>query len=1172
MKRLLLFCLLLFPLALPAAPAGDLVLIPAPADEASLAASGFQLHARLPLGWVGLLPPGAALPSGGRRLADYDAACGELFYLELAAPGEGAKLAGRVHLLDRQDAGALFQAGLDQLQALPPIRGEWTRLTLTPKPYNRPPGNPPRYSDDFSPYVPGMVDLVSQTLVTGYIQSLEDFVTRNTFTLQCDQAASWILNQFESFGLDAYLHSYNIGGVTKYNVVGEKLGTLYPDSVLFITAHYDATIGSPGSPEPVAPGADDNASGTACVIETARILSLYNFEKTIRFVAFSGEEQGLVGSFNYVDDLLAAQTAVGGSFNYDMVAVSSGSPPWGLQIRTNSDPVSMAMANKIDEAVNTFTPGFIDGIVMLSSSANSDHYPFWEAGWPATFCIHTANYPFYHTVNDLLVNCNPQYAANVVKAALAALADIAVPTDGGTPVSGAVYGVWSAAYNPYTVTDTLWVPADSTLILEPGVTVVFQGRYPFRVLQDATLKALGTEEAFITFTALDAEEGWGGLRFLYASDSSRLEYCRLLHGRVEGSGDEGRGGNLFLSHCSLAVDHCVLAHGRAEGGGAIACVGSSNPVITFCTLAGNEALIGSAFYLNSSSPTVRNSILWNEGNSEIFTLGGSPPDLAWCDVRGGWEGQGNLDADPLFVAPDLYNYRLQSEVGHYSSGFWIPDSASSPALDAADPAASYSLEPEPNGDRADLGAYGAISQASLSPQDPHYAFGPVTGQWSAPQNSPMYVISDLEVPPGQELSIGPGVEVVFQGRYRLTVSPGATLRALGDPGDSIVFRPADPAEPWRGIRFLQAGDSCRLEYCRLEDGMADSDHGGGIFCDDSSPALYSCTIAGCQANSGGGAYMTGASSPFFFQCRLEANQATSGGAVYVAENASVALEGCALVNNSATSGAAMTLWLSASALLRNTVLADNAAIGNAGGVYCMNAALEMENCTVANNTAGTAGGVYLLGASNAAITGSILWGNLPTPFGSTAAPPPQITYSDVQGGWSGEGNRDVYPSFSAGPLSPYLLSPASLCVDAGNPDPIYNDPEDPANPGLALWPARGAVRNDMGAFGGHGSQSWVGVDPAAAPPELPAAHALHEAHPNPFNPVTAIGFRLPAPGSVSLRVYDIAGREIATLVQGRRDAGDYRIVFDGTGLASGVYLVRMEAGDFVQTRKMVLLK
>ncbi|RJP77295.1 MAG: T9SS C-terminal target domain-containing protein [Candidatus Zixiibacteriota bacterium] len=100
-----------------------------------------------------------------------------------------------------------------------------------------------------------------------------------------------------------------------------------------------------------------------------------------------------------------------------------------------------------------------------------------------------------------------------------------------------------------------------------------------------------------------------------------------------------------------------------------------------------------------------------------------------------------------------------------------------------------------------------------------------------------------------------------------------------------------------------------------------------------------------------------------------------------------------------------------------------------------------------------------------------------------------------------------------------------------------------------------------------------GVDPGAgAQSGEGAAFRLLGNQPNPFNPETAISYRLPASGHVSLRVYDIAGREVATLVNGWRDAGAHEATFDGSGLASGVYLVRLEAGRQQATGRMVLLK
>ncbi|MBI5472139.1 MAG: FG-GAP repeat protein [Ignavibacteriae bacterium] len=89
---------------------------------------------------------------------------------------------------------------------------------------------------------------------------------------------------------------------------------------------------------------------------------------------------------------------------------------------------------------------------------------------------------------------------------------------------------------------------------------------------------------------------------------------------------------------------------------------------------------------------------------------------------------------------------------------------------------------------------------------------------------------------------------------------------------------------------------------------------------------------------------------------------------------------------------------------------------------------------------------------------------------------------------------------------------------------------------------------------------------------VPTFHTLEQNYPNPFNPITTIAFQIPGNGHVTLKVYDMLGREVATIVDGIREAGVYEEVFDATALASGVYLYRLQAGDFSQIRKLTVLK
>ena len=89
---------------------------------------------------------------------------------------------------------------------------------------------------------------------------------------------------------------------------------------------------------------------------------------------------------------------------------------------------------------------------------------------------------------------------------------------------------------------------------------------------------------------------------------------------------------------------------------------------------------------------------------------------------------------------------------------------------------------------------------------------------------------------------------------------------------------------------------------------------------------------------------------------------------------------------------------------------------------------------------------------------------------------------------------------------------------------------------------------------------------------MPTAFALNQNYPNPFNPTTIIKYALPKYIKIVIKVYDILGREVKTLVNEFQKAGYYNITFDGSNYASGVYFYRIEAGEFKQSKKMVLVK
>ncbi len=234
---------------------------------------------------------------------------------------------------------------------------------------------------------------------------------------------------------------------------------------------------------------------------------------------------------------------------------------------------------------------------------------------------------------------------------------------------------------------------------------------------------------------------------------------------------------------------------------------------------------------------------------------------------------------------------------------------------------------------------------------------------------------------------------------------------------------------------------------------------------------------------------------------------------------------------------------------------------------------EIINSTIVNNMAsGSGGGVYVDSSSQVTIVNTILWENTPeqlTQSVGTLA----VRYSDVQHGWEGLGNIDANPAF----LSPttFELSDASPCISAGI-DSIeiegvwYFAPHDDfaGNP----RPTPFGSRPDIGA---HESAMPVGLEPLSE--NLPSQYFLQQNYPNPFNPVTMIEFEIPRSEWVSLRVYNILGEAVIELVAEELAAGNYRYHWDGRdrsgrALSSGIYIYRLRAGNFVQQRKMILMR
>ncbi len=199
-----------------------------------------------------------------------------------------------------------------------------------------------------------------------------------------DPAQANIVSLLESFGLTVTLHPFTYITETYYNVVGTKVGAVYPYQEFIIGAHYDSDEN---------PGADDNASGVALVLEAARVLGTYDSDYTIRFIAFDREEQGLVGSYAYVEDHLSDDVL--GMVSADMVAYNTGADTAEIECRLTS-------INLQDDLIAAVF-GYGDGLSPHPTGTGpySDHWPFdAEGGYQACLFIENWGNPYYHSPND----------------------------------------------------------------------------------------------------------------------------------------------------------------------------------------------------------------------------------------------------------------------------------------------------------------------------------------------------------------------------------------------------------------------------------------------------------------------------------------------------------------------------------------------------------------------------------------------------------------------------------------------------------------------------------------------------------------------------------------------------------------------------------------------------
>jgi len=274
-----------------------------------------------------------------------------------------------------------------------------------------------------APNIAAAVNQVSATRIEADVVTLVNFGTRRHGQQGEVNAQNWLKTQFENMGYSVSLFDYDFGADV---VVAEMRGSVNPEKLVILGAHYDS-INYAGSTAP-APGADDDGSGTAGILEVARILAGSDFQNTIQFCAFSGEESGLLGSEAYASYLDNNNIDVIGMVQLDMTAYRANGDTRSVDFITNDTSASLnAFSMSCFEA-------YVPSLPVKSgpmSGGTSDHRSFFQHGYPAIFPFEDIDQysPYIHGANDTIgTSANDFVLAELItKGALATIAELAAP-------------------------------------------------------------------------------------------------------------------------------------------------------------------------------------------------------------------------------------------------------------------------------------------------------------------------------------------------------------------------------------------------------------------------------------------------------------------------------------------------------------------------------------------------------------------------------------------------------------------------------------------------------------------------------------------------------------------------------------------------------------------------
>ena len=271
-------------------------------------------------------------------------------------------------------------------------------------------------AQEFNPFYQSIVTQVKFDSVQQKLQKFQDFGIKTVGSSAHNNAFDWLKSYYKNYGYTTIeQQSVNVSGNIGYNLIVTKLGKKYPDEFIIIDGHYDTLNG---------PGANDNGSGTVTLLEIARLMANIETDYSIKFIHFTGEERGLIGSQEYVNKIAVPQ-------NLKIKAVLNIDEVGGVKNKANtiivceqdeSNPTSnnVASSELTTKMANIF-PLYTSLKTEISNAYSSDYMPFQAVGYPITGLFEKNETPYAHTINDVIDNLDLNYLYEVVKGSLATL-------------------------------------------------------------------------------------------------------------------------------------------------------------------------------------------------------------------------------------------------------------------------------------------------------------------------------------------------------------------------------------------------------------------------------------------------------------------------------------------------------------------------------------------------------------------------------------------------------------------------------------------------------------------------------------------------------------------------------------------------------------------------------